>query len=309
METKTCTKCDQTKPIDEFNWANKSQGRRHARCRVCAGEASKASYAKTYQRDKDSIRQKNKVWYEANRERMAVYRKGHYEANKAKTLQQTREYKQKNRELVRQRNRKWREANPERCRETGRACRRANPKKYNACARRYRERHADTLRQRRREHYAKNRDQLNAQASARRRKQYREDPNYRIAHGLRSRLRDAIHSQGVRKAAKTFQLLGCTIQEFRAHIEALFYDGMSWDTMGCRRTQWQLDHIVAVALFDLTDPTQQRSCFHWSNIQPLWWADHQVKTQADLVKIRLKHEAASNNACSLHLDAGSLQAP
>jgi hypothetical protein len=32
---KTCSKCGETRSIEEFNWAKKSEEKRHARCRDC----------------------------------------------------------------------------------------------------------------------------------------------------------------------------------------------------------------------------------------------------------------------------------
>ena len=48
---------------------------------------------------------------------------------------------------------------------------------------------------------------------------------------------------------------------------------MSWENMG----EWHLDHIRPCASFDLTDPDQQRQCFHYSNLQPLWASDNLSK--------------------------------
>jgi len=47
---------------------------------------------------------------------------------------------------------------------------------------------------------------------------------------------------------------------------------MSWDNYGYRG--WHIDHIRPCASFDLTDPEQQRECFHYTNLQPLWWQDN-----------------------------------
>ncbi len=54
------------------------------------------------------------------------------------------------------------------------------------------------------------------------------------------------------------------------HIESKFVDGMSWEN----RSQWHIDHIRPCANFDLTDIEQQKICFHWSNLQPLWAKDN-----------------------------------
>ena len=35
METKICTKCGQTLPIDQFNWRDKSKGTRRSECKFC----------------------------------------------------------------------------------------------------------------------------------------------------------------------------------------------------------------------------------------------------------------------------------
>ena len=39
-----------------------------------------------------------------------------------------------------------------------------------------------------------------------------------------------------------------------------------------------LDHIRPCASFDLTDEAQQRECFHYTNLQPLWATDNMQKS-------------------------------
>ena len=43
---------------------------------------------------------------------------------------------------------------------------------------------------------------------------------------------------------------------------------MTWENRG--KEGWHLDHIVPCAYFDLSDLSQQKICFHYTNIQPLW---------------------------------------
>ncbi len=87
---------------------------------------------------------------------------------------------------------------------------------------------------------------------------------------LRHRVRQAL--RGLAKCSSTQKLTGCTIKELMAHLEAQFTDGMTWDNYG--EGGWAVDHIRPCASFDLTDPEQQRQCFHYSNLQPLWAADN-----------------------------------
>ena len=102
----------------------------------------------------------------------------------------------------------------------------------------------------------------------------REDVNFRLARILRKRLWDAVTSQD-RKGSSVLQLLGCSIDELKAHLEARFTAGMSWGNYGA--LGWEVDHVRPVASFDLTDPEQQRRCFHYTNLQPLWWLENRRK--------------------------------
>jgi hypothetical protein len=98
-----------------------------------------------------------------------------------------------------------------------------------------------------------------------------EYENLKLAKAMRGRTRAAV-SQG-RKCASTMELVGCTIEELREHLEAQFGPGMTWKNRG----EWHIDHIRPCVSFDLSDPAQQRECFHYTNLQPLWAHDNLVK--------------------------------
>ena len=84
------------------------------------------------------------------------------------------------------------------------------------------------------------------------------------------------YMKGNEKAYKTIELLGCSIPEFKEYLEKLFKDGMNWDNYGYYG--WHVDHILPCAYFDLSDPKQQRLCFHYTNLQPLWSKDNYKKS-------------------------------
>ena len=52
---------------------------------------------------------------------------------------------------------------------------------------------------------------------------------------------------------------------------------MSWDNYG----DWHVDHIRPCASFDLTNEDEQRICFHYKNLQPLWGPDNLEKGAKD----------------------------
>lgn len=97
------------------------------------------------------------------------------------------------------------------------------------------------------------------------------DKNFAIKSRLRTRMRNAIVAvKGAKKSAPTEALVGCSIEFLKGYIEARFKDGMSWDNFG----KWHIDHIIPCAEFDLIDPNQQKMCFRYSNLQPLWAAEN-----------------------------------
>ena len=90
---------------------------------------------------------------------------------------------------------------------------------------------------------------------------------------LRGRLYKALIHDQATKSAPTLKLLGSSVAYVKKHLEAQFVDGMSWDNHG----EWHIDHIRPCASFDLTDPEQQKECFNYKNLQPLWAEDNLSK--------------------------------
>lgn len=103
------------------------------------------------------------------------------------------------------------------------------------------------------------------------RRQYYTNLNYRIAHHIKNRIRAVL--KGKRKCAKTIALLGCSVEFLRIWITQKFQPGMSWENYG----KWHLDHKTPCAWFNLEYPFQQRACFHYTNLQPLWALDNWSK--------------------------------
>ncbi len=101
----------------------------------------------------------------------------------------------------------------------------------------------------------------------------KEDKQYHIMKNIRDRMRAAM--KGRSKSKHTIELLGCSIEKLKVHLETQFTEGMSWDNYG--KKGWHIDHIIPCASFDLTDPEQQKKCFNYSNLQPLWAEDNYKK--------------------------------
>lgn len=102
----------------------------------------------------------------------------------------------------------------------------------------------------------------------------RADPDKWLGHSLRAAICIQLRRGNAAKVSTTTTLLGCSIPEFREHIERQWSEGMSWANWGRKKGCWQLDHKRPIASFDLTDPAQQLQCFNFRNYQPLWAEDN-----------------------------------
>lgn len=98
-------------------------------------------------------------------------------------------------------------------------------------------------------------------------------PRIKIRDALRNRIRAAL-KKGC-KSDHTKNLIGCSIEELIEHLESQFQEEMTWDNYG--KGGWHIDHIKPCAKFDLEDPEEQRKCFHYTNLQPLWEKDNLAK--------------------------------
>jgi len=128
----------------------------------------------------------------------------------------------------------------------------------------------DEFNRKQREDWAKNNEKRNAARRKNLQRRRDEDSQYRMKMALHVRLYDAVKRQKGLKSAKTLELLGCTVEQLQTFLEAEFTNGMAWENYG----EWHIDHIRPCASFNLADPEEQKKCFHWTNLQPLWALDN-----------------------------------
>jgi DNA repair ATPase RecN len=102
--------------------------------------------------------------------------------------------------------------------------------------------------------------------------QYNNNEKFKLQALLRSRFHHALKGSKIQSA---LSLLGCSIDECKYYLESQFKHGMSWSNHG---TVWEIDHIIPCSKFDLTDLEQQKICFHYTNLQPLFKTENRKKS-------------------------------
>lgn len=137
------------------------------------------------------------------------------------------------------------------------------------CDRKYREKNEESLRQKKKAYYLKN----GLEQAKKWQLKMKTDINHVTKKKLRGRVYVAL-KRGI-KSQCTMDLLGCSIEEFKMYFASKFTDGMNWDEYMLGKIH--IDHIKPCKLFDLTKDEEQKECFNYKNLQPLWAVDNLKK--------------------------------
>ena len=120
-------------------------------------------------------------------------------------------------------------------------------------------------------YHENNKDKARVASKKYRKFKMKTDPMFRLVRNLRNRVWYAL-VRGT-KSAHTLELLGCDVDFLKEHLEKQFTEGMTWENYG----KWHVDHILPCESFNLMLPEEQRRCFNWANLQPLWEKDNLSK--------------------------------
>lgn len=102
-------------------------------------------------------------------------------------------------------------------------------------------------------------------------KRRKEDINFAIKERIRLRIHDVlIRKMKYKKAMDTSKLLGAPIDKVKEYLESKFKEGMCWDNLG----EWHIDHIIPCSHFNLIKKEEQKKCFNYKNLQPMWASEN-----------------------------------
>ena len=91
---------------------------------------------------------------------------------------------------------------------------------------------------------------------------YNTDKNYQLITILRSKIHKML------KGVKTsyVDILGCNLFFLKKWLAFRFDSNMTWENLG---SYWEIDHILPISSFKMSDNNSKNICFHWTNLQPL----------------------------------------
>ena len=227
------------KDIKEFERLKKNK--QTARRRAENPEKVRAENAKCRAKNPEKVKAENAKWRAENPE---------------KAKESNARWYAENPEKVRAENAKWRAENPEKAKQDSAKWRAENPEKKKALDAKWRAENPEKVKK------------TNAKWRA-------KDPLIRLQQNMRSSCSRVVKQLSLgKKPMSTFKWIGCSPEEFKARLESLFTEGMTWQNYG----EWHVDHIRPICSFTAEEWEQVN---HYTNLRPLWAEDNLTKSGFD----------------------------
>lgn len=190
------------------------------------------------------------LYYENNKEKFSDRAKKYYEKNKEKITSQRKNYYEKNKEKIIERQIKYSEKNKEKI------------KNYDKIRKKRENLTPDKLKKLREYNLNYNKNKL------------KNDVIFKFKHNVSCLIRESIKRKGGKKLTKSEIILGCTLNEFKTHIESLWENWMTWDNYGIPKDgiyepnkTWDFDHITPIK--EGNTDIEVIKLNHYTNIQPM----------------------------------------
>jgi hypothetical protein len=208
-------------------------------------------------------------WQRDNRDKVLVQRRKRYAIYRNELLKEQQLRRSKNIEHTRSQSRKYYAKHADKRRAASRIYYHQFKATCQARSKQWKVNNPTKALQQKRDWVAANREKIREHQ----RVKYSMDMQYCIKRRLSSRLQKLVKQRHATKCDRAVVLLGIRVGDFLKYLESLFKPGMGWHN----RSLWHIDHRTPCESFDLTIPEQQRRCFHYTNLQPLWAADNMRK--------------------------------
>jgi hypothetical protein len=97
------------------------------------------------------------------------------------------------------------------------------------------------------------------------------DDLYSLTCNIRAVIGSSFKNNGYKKGSKTEEILGCTFDELKFHLESNFEDWMNWSNHGKYNGElnygWDIDHIIPISVAQSEEEVVKLN--NYNNLQPL----------------------------------------
>lgn len=141
----------------------------------------------------------------------------------------------------------------------------------------YREANNEKIKERNKQYRKENKQYINDYQKYYKKERRKNDPLYRLIDSTRSMIKKQFKLKGYIKESRTFEILGCSYEDFKIYLESFFKDDkawMNWDNYGNPKDgifelnkSWDIDHIKPLS--SATTEEEIIKLNHYTNLQPL----------------------------------------
>jgi hypothetical protein len=235
MEKKKCKKCGIEKLFDDFHKDRYSSDGLKNKCKLCC-----KFY---YTNNKEKILENSKKYYNNNVE---IITKRHLEYNKKIFKNFKNKNEKKYKEILIKNNKRNKE---------------------------YYSKNKNKVNEKNKLYYLKNKENARKYHQKYAKIKRNEDPMFKLKDNLRRRIRGFLKLKNMVKNNSTFNIIGCTPEFLKQHIEKQFTAEMNWENYGF--FGWHIDHKIPLNN-GKTEEDIIKLCYY-TNLQPMWWSENLSK--------------------------------
>lgn len=203
-------------------------------------------YMQLYRKRKSEKQKKQEKEYmrlyrERNKQKISEQRKKHREAKKSDIAEYISKYKELKKDEIKVQRKEYRQK---------------NKTKIRAYRLNYDKNNSKTINKKRREYYAN---------------RIKTDPLFKLKNKIRLSIIKGFKRNGLSKTSNTLNIIGCSYDELKQHIELQFESWMNWQNHGLYNGTegygWDIDHIIPLDTAKTEDDVIRLN--HYTNLQPL----------------------------------------
>ncbi len=172
-------------------------------------------------------------------------------------------------EKINENRRAFYDRNKEVCNERSKKYKEDNKEKIKEYNKNYLLNNKESLKEKAKEYRTINKDKINIYSKNYINDKLKNDVMFKLKHYARSMVRKSF--RGYTKKARTHEILGCSYEDFKIHLESMFEDWMTWDNRGLYNGEfnygWDVDHKIPLASAESEDDIIRLN--HYTNLKPL----------------------------------------
>lgn len=183
------------------------------------------------------------------------------------TPEETKEYKRQyylaNKEKIKEKAKLWKEENKGKVKTYSENYRENNPNKIKE----WRKENIEHVKEWRKNYKENNKEKRNEYEKDKK----SSDPLYKLKSNIRSRIGKSFKSFLTTKSSSSVDILGCSFEDLKLHLESKFESWMTWDNRGLYNGElnygWDIDHVIPLSNAKTIEDVIRLN--HYSNLQPL----------------------------------------